>query len=116
LILQERMTDFIHVLMFRARRGEEDAVVALHEDWQRRLRPRTSGYRGGELFTRPDDPSVFVSVARYESEAACLAASQDPEQDAWHNRLLSLLDEAPSIVDLNSAWRCAGEAGPPPAP
>ncbi|MDP9382572.1 MAG: antibiotic biosynthesis monooxygenase [Chloroflexota bacterium] len=114
--LWDRMTDFVQVLVLRARHGEEDAVVALHEDWQRRLRGRTNGYLYGELFTRPNDPSTFISVARYESEEACRAAADDPEQAAWYSRLVSLLDSKPCNVDLRSAWRCFEDAAASPAP
>lgn len=99
------MDEIVVVLSFRAKAGEEDAVVALHEDWQRRLLLKTSGYLWGELLSEPSDPRRFVSLARYESEAACRAAAQDPEHGAWYERLLSLLDGAPSGAEFTSAWR-----------
>lgn len=98
------MSEFVTIRTFRARAGEEDAVVALHEDWQRHLRPRTDGYISGELLSAPDDPRAFISLARYESEAAARTAAEDPEQAAWYRRLRSLLEDEPAVSACTSAW------------
>jgi heme-degrading monooxygenase HmoA len=98
------MSQFVTVHIFRARAGDEDAVVALHEDWQRHLRPRTDGYISGELLSAPDDPRAFISLTRYESEAASRAAANDPEQAAWYRRLRSLLEDEPAVSACTSAW------------
>jgi hypothetical protein len=34
---------FVTVSTYRAKAGEEDAIIALHEDWQRNQRPRARG-------------------------------------------------------------------------
>ena len=40
---------FVTVSMYRAKAGEEDAIIALHEDWQRTLQSKARGYLSGEL-------------------------------------------------------------------
>jgi heme-degrading monooxygenase HmoA len=66
---------FITICTFRARAGAEDAIIAMHEDRGRSLRPRSPGYRPGELLHHRQDPQVFLPIARYGSEAepACAA-------------------------------------------
>jgi hypothetical protein len=44
---------FITICTYRARAGEEDAIIALHADWGRSLRPRTGGYLPGRAESRP---------------------------------------------------------------
>lgn len=95
---------FIVVCTYRARKGEEDAVIALHEDWQRTLRTRAAGYLSGELLYSARDPQTFTALVRYESEAAAQAIANDPEQMAWRRRLLSLTDTKPTCVACYSAW------------
>jgi hypothetical protein len=40
-------TVFVTVFTYRAKAGEEDAVVALHEDWQRTRRDKAPGLLPG---------------------------------------------------------------------
>lgn len=113
------MAKFVSILQFRAKVGEEDAIVALHEDWQRRLLPRAAGYLYGELLSHPDDPGCFMSVAHYECKTACLAATSDPEYRSWYDRLASLIDGEPVHSFCLSAWSAYPDStgvGQPSAP
>ena len=94
---------FIAVYTYRARAGEEDAIVALHEDWARNHHP--VGYVSGELLSAVHDPRTFVDVARYESEAAARALANDPEHVAWRRRLVSLTEADPAFTACHGAWR-----------
>lgn len=105
------MSQHINVLQFRAKIGEEDAVVALHEDWQRSLLPRVKGYLRGELLNQPEDPRSFLSVVRYVSAAACQTAESDPEQSSWYQRLLSLIEGDPVAYTCRCAWSTDGPPG-----
>jgi len=95
---------FVTVRVYRARDGEEDAIVALHEDWEHTLRGRAAGYVSGELLHDVQDPRVFIAIARFESEAAARAAAEDPEQVAWRQRLASLAEAEPLYNVYNRAW------------
>ena len=96
---------YITVWTYRARQGEEDAVVALHEDWERRLRSKARGYLSGELLRDLDDPQGFIAIARYESEAAARTLAEDPEQITWRRRLASLAEAEPTLTTCQSTWR-----------
>jgi quinol monooxygenase YgiN len=99
-----RLIMFIVVCTYRARTGEEDAVVALHEDWQRTLRARAAGYLSGELLHSARDPQAFTTIARYEDEASAQAVAADAEYVAWQRRLLSLTDAEPTHVAYYRVW------------
>ena len=96
---------FVVVCTYRARKGEEDAIVALHEDWQRTLRAGAAGYLSGELFHSVRDPRAFVAVARYEDEASARAAAADPEHIAWQRRLASLTEVGLICDECRCAWQ-----------
>ena len=96
---------FVVVCTYRARKGEEDAIVALHEDWQRALRSRARGYLSGELLHSLQDPRAFIAIARYEDEAAARAASADPEHIAWQHRLASLTEAGLIYDECCCAWQ-----------
>jgi quinol monooxygenase YgiN len=96
---------FIVVCTYRARAGEEDAVVALHEDWQRTLRSRAAGYLSGELLHSVQDSHVFIAVARYENEASARAVIADPEYVAWQRRLASLTEVGLTCDECHCAWQ-----------
>ncbi len=96
---------FVIVCTSRARAGEEDAIVALHEDGERHQRPKARGYVSGELLKDTRDPRTFIAITRYESEAAARAAIQDPEQMAWYRRLASLSEAGLTLIHCQSAWQ-----------
>jgi heme-degrading monooxygenase HmoA len=86
------------ICTYRARAGEEDAIVALHEDWQRTLRARARGYLSGELLHSAGNPLLFVAITRFESEAAARALARDPDHAAWRRRLASLAEVEPACA------------------
>ena len=96
---------FVTVCTYRAKRGEEDAIIALHEDWQNNQRLRARGYVSGELLNHAIDPQFFIDIARFESEAAARALADDPDQAAWYHRLMSLAESEPIFADYESAWQ-----------
>ncbi|MBU0496253.1 MAG: antibiotic biosynthesis monooxygenase [Chloroflexi bacterium] len=96
---------FITVYTYRARAGEEDAIIALHEDWTRRCAHHPAGYLSGELLNDVHDPRSFVDITHYESEAAARALATDPEHAAWCRRLTSLTEAEPAGISYHSTWR-----------
>lgn len=103
---------FVTILTFRARSGEEDAVVALHEDWEHHRRQRANGYLSGQLLIDKGDPRSFIVITHYAHQAAAQAALCDPEHDAWYRRLASLAEGEPSRMDCRLAWQTGGLGSP----
>jgi len=96
---------FVVVCTYQARKGEEDAIVALHEDWQHALRSRARGYLSGELLHSVQDPRAFIAIARYEDEAAARAAAAAREHVAGQRRLASLREIEPACAGHACVWQ-----------
>jgi antibiotic biosynthesis monooxygenase (ABM) superfamily enzyme len=94
----------VTVSTYQARHGEEDAIVALHEDWQRTLQPKAVGYLSGELLRNVTNTCEFMAIMRFESRESAQALANDPEQNAWYRRLVSLVENVPVRAGYNSEW------------
>ncbi len=95
---------FVTVSRYRARAGEEDAIIALHEDWQRNQQRRTRGYLSGELIRSIRDSREFIALMHFESQEAAQLLANDPEHDAWYRRLVSLTEGMPTRTDYTGEW------------
>ena len=96
---------YVTLRTYYAREGEEDAIVALHEDWQRHLRTRALGYLAGELLHDIRHPRLFIAIAHYESADAATAVARDPEYAAWQHRLSSLCQSVPERGEFQTVWQ-----------
>jgi hypothetical protein len=61
--------------------ADEAGLRAAMDRWMRDLRPGASGWLGST--SDITDDGTFVTVVRFESEAAARHNSERPEQDAW---------------------------------
>ncbi len=96
---------YVIVCTYRARAGQEDAIVALHESWERDQRARITGYLSGELLRVIQDPCAFIDITRYVNATAAHAAATDPEQVAWQHRLASLAESDVLREACSCVWR-----------
>ena len=95
---------FVTVSLYRVRTGEEDALIALYEDWERRQQPQAGGYLSGELLRSINDPREFIAIMHFESMEAARALGNDPEQTAWFQRIVSLNDVPPILNEYRREW------------
>jgi hypothetical protein len=96
---------FVIVSTYRAKLGEEDAIIAIHEDWQRNEGLKAKSYLSWELLRKVESPYEFIAIAHFESKELARAAENDLEQDEWYRRLLSLIEEGSVRTDCMSEWR-----------
>ena len=61
---------FVTISIYQARDGEEDAIIGLHEDWQRTLQSQARGYLSGELLRNIKNSGEFLSIMRFETQQA----------------------------------------------
>ncbi len=95
---------FVTVSIYRAKAGEEDAVIALHEDWQRNQQAKAQGYLSGELLRNIQTPREFVAIMRFENRAFAQELANDPKQNAWYRRLVSLVENVPMLTEYTREW------------
>src|SRR5947209_19016942 len=97
---------FMTVYIFRARVGEEDAIIALHEDWQRNQNPGgKQAYLSWELLRNVKAPHEFIAIAGFMSEELAQAMTKDLGRDGWYSRLRSLLEEEPVETVCKREWQ-----------
>jgi heme-degrading monooxygenase HmoA len=102
---------FVMVSVYRARAGQEDKVVALHEEWQHLHRAGTAGFLSAELLRSLKDPLSFIDIARFESEEAAQSIATIPEQAAWHRRLAQLTEDVQEQTGCRREWQLDPDGG-----
>jgi hypothetical protein len=91
------------VSTYRARTGEEDAIIALHEEWQRSQNANTALYHSWVLLRKIDAPREFISIAQFADERQAQVATKALEKDAWYGRLVSLIEVGPAQTQCTIA-------------
>ncbi len=97
---------FVTMISGHARPGEQDAVIALHEDWVRR-RSGDAGLLSSEVLVDPADPRAFVAISHFVDQAAAERSLRDPEHSAWQRRVASLSETHLVQRDMLSLWRAS---------
>ena len=95
---------FVTVSAYKAKAGEEDAIIALHEKWQHHQHLHARGYLSGELLRNATDSRVFIAIMRFESKEAAQALTDNPERKAWYQRVVSLTENIPTLTEYTSEW------------
>ena len=96
---------FVTVSTYKAKAGEEDAIIALHEDWQHRQQPHARSYLSGELLKNVEASREFIAIMWFESQEAAQALTNDPERKVWYQRLVSLTEDTPIHTEHTSEWQ-----------
>ena len=79
---------FIQIIQGRCTR--QDELRAMAESWRREMADDAVGWLGGTYGFTDDD--MFVGVIRFESREAAMANSARPEQGAWAEKMMALMD------------------------
>jgi len=96
---------FFTMSTYKAKAGEEDAIIALHEDWQHHQQPHARGYLSGELLRSVTASREFIAILRFESQEAAQTLTNDREREAWYQRLVSLTEDMPICTEWTSEWQ-----------
>ncbi len=79
---------FIQVIQGKCTRHDE--LRAMADGWREELGGGAVGWLGGTYGITDDDD--FIGVIRFESREAAMANSERPEQGAWAEKMMSLMD------------------------
>lgn len=96
---------FVTISRYRAKAGEEDAIIALHEEWQRNQDSRANGYFSAELLRSVKDAREFIALMHFESQEAAQLLANDLVQNAWQRHLISLTESASLLTGYICEWR-----------
>lgn len=96
---------FMTIFTYRAKPGEEDAIIALHEGWQRRQRSRIKGFLAGELLRNAEDAHIFMTTMHFESQAVAQVIVNHPDHDRWYQRLVSLTEGGLTQMNWTVEWQ-----------
>ncbi len=95
---------FVIVSIYCAKAGEEDSILAMHEDWQRHQNGKAKVYLSWELLRNAKAPREFISIAYFESKEMAQEMSDDLNQDAWLFRLVSMIEEGSECMEYAKEW------------
>ena len=79
---------FIQIIQGKCTRPDE--LRAMATSWREDLGGGADGWLGGTYGFTDDDE--FIGVVRFESREAAMANSQRPEQAAWAEKMMALMD------------------------
>jgi hypothetical protein len=96
---------FVVVSTYRAKAGEEDAIIALHEDWQRKQGGKAKVYFSWELLRNIEAPREFIAIAYFENEELARAMVDELNQDEWYFRLVSITENGPDCAKYVKEWQ-----------
>jgi quinol monooxygenase YgiN len=81
------------------RSGQEAAVIAHFNDWWKNRAPSVPGPLLGTVYRETANPGELMVTVVFSSKAAYDANAADPAQDAWYQKLVSLLEKEPRWID-----------------
>jgi hypothetical protein len=83
------------VQVIKGKTNDIDALNALGERWQQEVRPNAVGYAGGTFGVAAD--GTFVVIAQFTDDVSAKENSGRPEQDAWYQDFIKVLDGEPTF-------------------
>ena len=96
---------FVIVSCYRAKVGEEDAIIALHEEWERNQSHRLNDNLSWELLIKDEAPRDFIAILHLPSQDQAQVVANSLNQDAWYSRLVSLIEEDPISINCTTIWQ-----------
>ena len=87
------------VARIKIKAGQEKAVVAVLDEWNKERRPKVKGALAGLLYKLDKKPGEYLMVVAFQDKATYTANAQDPSQDAWYRKFRALLDADPAWED-----------------
>lgn len=87
------------IQMIQAACTRQDEATAMLDEWRRDLAPGATGWLGGTYGFTDDDQ--LMAVVRFTSREEAMANSDRPEQGAWAERFMGLMDGPAEFHDCD---------------
>ncbi len=79
--------------------GEEQAVIALMDEWKRERASKASGFSNGYVYREDVKPETLNLVVAFDSQQDYQGNAESPEQDRWFQQVRSHLVDDPVWED-----------------
>lgn len=79
--------------------GEEQAVIALMDEWKRERKSKASGFNSGYLYRQDAEPETLTMVVAFDGQQHYRRNAESPEQDRWYRQVRSHLVDDPVWED-----------------
>ncbi len=96
---------FVTISSYLAKDGEEDAIIALYEDWERTQQSQAQGYISGEFLRSCENMRAFIAILRFENRESAHTYRLAREQDGWYQRLVNLTEKVLPDIDYMCEWQ-----------
>ena len=96
---------FVCVATYRAKADEEDAIIALHENWDLQQCIKADDNFSCELLRGILDPRKFITIVHCQSKEIAQAVVNDLKQHGLYGRLESLVEGELKCADYTSEWQ-----------
>jgi len=87
------------IFRMKVKRGQEQKVVELFQEWERERKPKVKGALGGYLLKPDKKAGELVGVVVFQDKASYTANASNPEQDRWYHRVRECLEADPAWED-----------------
>jgi quinol monooxygenase YgiN len=87
------------VARMKPKPGQEKAIAALLDEWQKTRGNKVKGALAGYLYKPDKSPGEMLMVAVFQDKTTYTANAQDPEQDRWYQKLRAMLAADPLWED-----------------
>ena len=87
------------VAILKPKSGKEADVVRHFDTWWQQRAGKVPGALGGEVRRNAANPAELIVTVSFDSEGAYRSNANDPQQDAWFQDLLAMLEGEPRWID-----------------
>lgn len=98
------------VARIRPKPGQEQALIAFSETWQRERGSKVPGFVHEYVFRSEQHPGDYLMVALFTDRESYMANANDPEQDRLYRQMRELLTEDPIWEDGEVVYDSGGMA------
>lgn len=81
------------------KQGQEQALLALLEEWKRDFRPKVKGALTNYVYKKDANPNELILVAVFEDKQSYVANADSSDQDQWYQKFRALLEADPVWED-----------------
>lgn len=92
------------VARMRVKAGQEKALTAMMDVWNKERRPKVKGAKGTYVYQLDKNPREFIMAVVFEDKKSYVDNAHSPDQDKWYQGYRKLLETDPEWNDGEIVW------------